>query len=168
MPSNSQFTGVDRLKLIKSIMEADSKKRGAQLNIEELVEAGVLAAAYPLHADGELYSLMDRWIRFGQILCGRAAAVADGLFVHRLLVSGVGADVVCRYHNISTTVRVHGRLPGEPEAVLAVFIIYRLRMFTGGREGGVSATKGHAALRGEIAKEAREFPRKEDRRGRAG
>ena len=66
MPSNSQFTGVDRLKLIKSIMEADAKKKGAQLNIEELVEAGVLAAAYPLHADGELYSLMDRWIRFGK------------------------------------------------------------------------------------------------------
>ena len=37
MPSNSQFTGVDRLKLIKSIMEADAKKKGAQLNIEELV-----------------------------------------------------------------------------------------------------------------------------------
>ena len=37
MPSNSQFTGVDRLKLIKSIMEADAKKKGAQLNIDQLL-----------------------------------------------------------------------------------------------------------------------------------
>ena len=96
-------------------MEADSKKRGAQLNIEELVEAGVLAAAYPLHADGELYSLMDRWIRFGK------REVCD--------------DAVKDYF---------------------------------GDRIGIPTVEGHAALRSEITKEARQLPAEEDRRGRAG
>mmetsp|Transcript_11500 Transcript_11500/g.34626 ORF Transcript_11500/g.34626 Transcript_11500/m.34626 type:complete len:837 (-) Transcript_11500:25-2535(-) len=64
LPGNSIFTGVDRLKLILSIMEADAKSRGAQIDVNQLVEAKVLEAAYPLHADGELFALMDRWITF--------------------------------------------------------------------------------------------------------
>jgi len=62
LPSNSIFRGVDRLKLIKSIMEADAKSHGAQLNVNELLATGVLLAAFPLHADGELAVVMDSWL----------------------------------------------------------------------------------------------------------
>ena len=48
LPSNSIFRGVDRVKLIKGVMEADRKARGAQVSLVELLNRRVLAAAFPL------------------------------------------------------------------------------------------------------------------------
>ncbi|KAH8060888.1 intracellular chloride channel [Aureococcus anophagefferens] len=64
LPSNSIFRGVDRLKLIKSIMEADGKNRGAQIKLGELLAKDALRAAYPLHNAGEVAALTDRWLTY--------------------------------------------------------------------------------------------------------
>ena len=64
LPSNSIFRGVDRLKLIKSIMEADGKNRGAQIKLGELLAKDALRAAYPLHDAGEVAALTDKWLTY--------------------------------------------------------------------------------------------------------
>lgn len=60
--SNSIFRGVDRLKLIMGIMEADLKQEGCSLLCNELVAKGACLAIYPLHDEEELQALMNEWL----------------------------------------------------------------------------------------------------------
>lgn len=67
LPSNSIFRGVDRVKLIKGIMEADRKARGAQVSLVELLNRRVLAAAFPLHDSVEVQALADAWLSYAMV-----------------------------------------------------------------------------------------------------
>lgn len=62
--SNSIFRGVDRLKLMMSIMEADLKQEGCSLVARELVVKGACLAVYPLHDELELHALMNAWLAY--------------------------------------------------------------------------------------------------------
>ncbi|KAJ8601154.1 hypothetical protein CTAYLR_008490 [Chrysophaeum taylorii] len=63
-PANSIFRGVDRLKLIQSIMEADTKNYGANINLNKVLAKHAILAAFPLHHDSELYALQDKWLNY--------------------------------------------------------------------------------------------------------
>ena len=67
--SNSIFRTVDRIKLIQSIIEADSKTAGgASLNLKKLcARPHALVAAYPLHSLAELTALQDTWLNSGEM-----------------------------------------------------------------------------------------------------
>jgi len=60
--SNSIFRGVDRLKLIMSIMEADVKDDGCSFKLRDLIAKGAVLAIFPLHDDLELHALQHQWL----------------------------------------------------------------------------------------------------------
>lgn len=63
-PSNSIFRGVDRLILIKSIIETDSKNQGASINLDLVLAKRAILAALPLHDLADLNSLQNCWLKY--------------------------------------------------------------------------------------------------------
>jgi hypothetical protein len=61
--SESCFRGVDRIKLLMSILSAPTRDGGAGLPLDKLVRRKACDAAFPLHEEDELKSLEARWIR---------------------------------------------------------------------------------------------------------
>ena len=60
--SESPFRGVDRIKLIMSLLTFPRRDGGAGLPLDKLVARGVLAAAFPLHDFDELKFLERKWL----------------------------------------------------------------------------------------------------------
>ncbi|KAJ8600325.1 hypothetical protein CTAYLR_000638 [Chrysophaeum taylorii] len=63
---SSIFRGVDRIKLIMSILAWPTNDNGAGLPLEKLLSRGVLKAAFPLHDYSELRTLERRWLVYWQ------------------------------------------------------------------------------------------------------
>ena len=61
-PSNSMFRGVDRIKIIMSILESAVHNDGCGLNLNRLCVEKAVLAVYPLHDDDELLMLQSKWI----------------------------------------------------------------------------------------------------------
>lgn len=62
--SESPFRGVDRVKLIMSLLTFPTRDGGAGLPLDKLVAKQVVLAAFPLHATDELHTLEARWLRY--------------------------------------------------------------------------------------------------------
>jgi hypothetical protein len=62
----SIFRGVDRIKLLISIVEAKSYEGGAGLHISNLLVKKAVLAAFPLHEFEELNMLQQEWLVFFQ------------------------------------------------------------------------------------------------------
>ncbi|MEM7519290.1 MAG: anoctamin, partial [Planctomycetota bacterium] len=62
--SNSIFRGVDRLKLMMSIMEAYVKDDGCSFKLRDLIAKGAVLAIFPLHDDLELHALQHQWLAY--------------------------------------------------------------------------------------------------------
>jgi len=60
--SESPFRGVDRIKLIMSMLAAPARDGGAGLPLDKLVRRRAAAAAFPLHDEDELKTIEQRWI----------------------------------------------------------------------------------------------------------
>ena len=60
--SNSIFRGVDRLKLIQRVMEADVKDDGCSFKLRDLIAKNCVVAIFPLHDDLELHALQHQWL----------------------------------------------------------------------------------------------------------
>jgi len=60
------FRGVDRLKIISSIIESRKCDGGAHLDIFKLTTHGCIDSVFPLHDYVELRSLEERWLRMCQ------------------------------------------------------------------------------------------------------
>ena len=56
------FRGVDRLKLISSIISGRKEDGGCQLNTDRLIKDGNLLAFFPLHDLPELRALENEWM----------------------------------------------------------------------------------------------------------
>mmetsp|Transcript_13981 Transcript_13981/g.20923 ORF Transcript_13981/g.20923 Transcript_13981/m.20923 type:complete len:715 (-) Transcript_13981:269-2413(-) len=62
--SKSPFRGVDRLKLLYSIMVAKSYEGGCNVDIYKLIKDKCLLGFFPLHDHVELRTLEEKWLRF--------------------------------------------------------------------------------------------------------
>lgn len=60
--NNSIFKGIDRIKLIESIMISKVHHRGAGINIQKLIENHACLACFPLHDAVELKQLENEWL----------------------------------------------------------------------------------------------------------
>jgi hypothetical protein len=60
------FRGVDRLKLLSSILEAPSGVGGCNLNMYKLIKDQCIISFFPLHDVVEIKYLEERWLRFFQ------------------------------------------------------------------------------------------------------
>ena len=65
--SESPFRGVDRIKLIMSLLTFPRRDGGAGLPLDKLVARGVLAAAFPLHDFDELKFLERKWLVYFRV-----------------------------------------------------------------------------------------------------
>ena len=61
---NKIFRGVDRLRLIRSILENKEAQGGAGLKIRTMVMNKAILAAYPLHDYDDLLALQAEWLRW--------------------------------------------------------------------------------------------------------
>ena len=86
--SESPFRGVDRIKLIMSLLTFPRRDGGAGLPLDKLVARGVLAAAFPLHDFDELKFLERKWLVYFRVdskastrlQCARTRTVWTRLF----------------------------------------------------------------------------------------
>ena len=65
--TRSIFRGVDRLKLIYSIMTARKMDGGCGLDVYRLTSKGALLSFFPLHDRAELLNLQERWLKYCQL-----------------------------------------------------------------------------------------------------
>ncbi len=63
----SIFRGVDRLKLIKSIISSRRSDGGADLDIYKLIKDSCMLTYFPLHDAVELREVEERWLRMCQL-----------------------------------------------------------------------------------------------------
>ncbi|KAJ8603789.1 hypothetical protein CTAYLR_000190 [Chrysophaeum taylorii] len=122
--SNSIFRGVDRLKLIMSIMQADIKQEGCSLRCNELVAKGACLAVYPLHDEEEIHALMNDWLAyFAMPWCQPIEAIKDyfgekvgmyflflGSYATWLFVAAIFGTLVFLCTSWATPVTIFGNL----------------------------------------------------------
>lgn len=65
-PNNCIFRGVDRIKLISSIIAARLADDGAHIDVYRLIKDKCMMGFFPLHDMVELMELENRWLRFVQ------------------------------------------------------------------------------------------------------
>jgi len=65
--NNTIFRGVDRIKLIASIINARKGDGGCALDLYKLIKKKCLLSFFPLHDLVELRELEEKWLRFCQV-----------------------------------------------------------------------------------------------------
>jgi hypothetical protein len=66
-PNGTNFRGVDRLKLIQSILMARKYEGGCFLDVYKLIKTKCMIGYFPLHDYVELRTLEEKWLRFCQL-----------------------------------------------------------------------------------------------------
>ena len=67
LDNKTAFRGVDRLKLLYSIMAAKSYEGGCHLDIYKMIKDKCLLGFFPLHDQVELLTLQEKWLRLCQL-----------------------------------------------------------------------------------------------------
>ena len=67
LENNTNFRGVDRMKLLQSIVAGRKADGGCLIDVYKLIKHEVILGFYPLHDHVELRTLEEKWLQFWQV-----------------------------------------------------------------------------------------------------